>query len=262
MFSGKISYSKQSVIYIYNLDHQTIVTFDNTPLMRASAWHPDGVRLAYGVDTVYCLDTQTGEVEQISSDESRASYPAWHPAGQSLLYTVVDEAGLSQLCLHNITTQNKINLLLGLPALQPDWRPDGNTIAFVGIHEGQKHICKVDVSCLEIGNCAEAVQQLTTTGRFNHVPAWSPNGEWIAFEHYDEQAKNWVILLMDENGQNVRRLTEPTMNGHHPTWSRDGQFIAFERENKDAPSDLCVIKADGSDFTVLQTDGGLEPAWY
>lgn len=263
MISRKISYSRQSELYIYNLEDRTVTVFNNTPLMRASAWHPDGVHIAYGVDTIYNLDTQTGTVEQISGNEVRATYPAWHPQGQLLLYTVDDQEANGRLCLHNLATGQKRYLELGLQAaLQADWHPDGRTIVFVGVKDGSKHLFKLNLDCLEQGNCAEACQQLTDEGRFNHAPAWSPDGQWIAFERYLEPVGQWAIMLMDGQGRQLKQLTPSAINGHHPAWSGDGQHLVFEQENEDAPSYLCLIKPDGADYEILREEGGLEPDWF
>jgi len=103
------------------------------------------------------------------------------------------------------------------------------------------------------------MQQLTKDSRFNHAPAWSPNGTWIAFEHYLEADDRWAIMLMDSNGDNLRQLYP---DGHHPTWSKNGQYIAFEYKPENSQSSLGVIKIDGSNFKVIQEISGLEPAWY
>lgn len=262
MIDGKISYSQQSVLYIYDLRNKVVTSFNDMPLMRAPAWHPDGIHLAYGVDKVYRLNTLTGAIEQLSQATEHAIYPAWRPDGQSIIYMVDDKNESGRLCLRALSTGQETYLSFGFRSFQPTFHPDGQTIAFVGLKNEEKHLYKANLSCLENNDCAESVQQLTTIGRFNHAPAWSPDGEWLAFERYIEPEGYWAIMLIDANGQQTKQITPDSINAHHPTWSKDGNYLAFEQKNETGPSHICAIRPDGSDYTVLIEDGGLEPDWY
>ncbi len=65
--------------------------------------------------------------------------------------------------------------------------------------------------------------QLTFDG-LSHDPAWSPDGDRIAFARYD--AKNgYDIYLMNPDGSGVVRRTVGT-KFHSPAWSPDGKTLA------------------------------------
>ena len=65
-------------------------------------------------------------------------------------------------------------------------------------------------------------------------PAWSPNGQQIAFTRNEEVGEYLTyteddVFVMDADGDNVRQLT-PERDGRHalrPGWSPDGREIAF-----------------------------------
>ncbi|MGH7613439.1 MAG: hypothetical protein ACREMW_05255 [Gemmatimonadales bacterium] len=62
-------------------------------------------------------------------------------------------------------------------------------------------------------------RQLTYSGR-SGAPAWSPNGQRIAFARYDQ---GWSIHLMDADGSNAVLGAD---GFHSPAWSPDGRLLA------------------------------------
>jgi TolB protein len=75
-------------------------------------------------------------------------------------------------------------------------------------------------------------------------PAWSPDGERIAFESLDNG--QWDIYVMNSDGSNVRNLMPNTpSNEGNVTWSPDGERIAFVSD-RDGDFEIYVMNADGS----------------
>ncbi|MBI4797484.1 MAG: PD40 domain-containing protein [Desulfarculus sp.] len=68
----------------------------------------------------------------------------------------------------------------------------------------------------------------TTKVYYSHSPAFSPNGEKIAFvSNRDED--NGDIFIMDKDGSNQRRLTSTSDHDRNPVFSSDGSNICFIR---------------------------------
>src|SRR5262249_10053804 len=99
----------------------------------------------------------------------------------------------------------------------------------------------------------------TTAGLYYQIdPAWSPNGQRIAFaSSRDGQLHLWV---MDAAGKKSTRLTSGKMQDKHPTWSPDGKRIAFARG---APSRVWVMNANGTNAQALTSgdDEQTDPEW-
>lgn len=86
-------------------------------------------------------------------------------------------------------------------------------------------------------------------------PAWSPDGARIAFTCGVETG-NLGVCVVNGDGTGIVPLT----SGHSPAWSSpDGSKIAFVSE-RDGPSQIYVMKADGSDGARLNVVGW-KPAW-
>jgi dipeptidyl aminopeptidase/acylaminoacyl peptidase len=76
-----------------------------------------------------------------------------------------------------------------------------------------------------------------TRGHADTAPAWSPDGERIAFlRHEDGPAQVWVLPV---GGGEPQRLTDLPLGAGAPVWSPDGTRLAFA-----APVDLDAIEGE------------------
>ena len=79
---------------------------------------------------------------------------------------------------------------------------------------------------------------------FSFDPAWSPDGQKIAFtSNRDGGGNDWDIYVMNADGSDIARLTDGAGN-EYPAWSPDGQKIAFSSD-RGGDSDIYVMNADG-----------------
>lgn len=94
-------------------------------------------------------------------------------------------------------------------------------------------------------------------------PAWSPDGEWVAFLS-DRIRPGGDLFVTDVNGSRLVQLTgEPGITWQGPlSWSRDGRWIALTgiREDQGRQSWVYLVPLDGSGpVAVSGSRGGYAP---
>jgi hypothetical protein len=115
-----------------------------------------------------------------------------------------------------------------------------------------------------------------TAGDGEGSPAWSPDGQWIAFTRgrfvpagrirgHPVSRLESALFVVHPDGSGLRQLTSGPYFDITPTWSRDGTEVAFARvrtepEQVPGPSSLYVLDAAGGSPRPLGADG-YSPAW-
>jgi hypothetical protein len=101
---------------------------------------------------------------------------------------------------------------------------------------------------------------VTNNPEYDLAPAWSANGNKIAF--VSRRDGNLEIYKMNEDGSGLTRLTNNSPNDVHPAWSPDGQKIAFT-SYRDGQAEIYVMNADGTGQTNVTNNPvyDLDPSW-
>jgi Tol biopolymer transport system component len=142
---------------------------------------------------------------------------------------------------------------------QPAWSPDGTQIAFTSnrdaIRAGEIQIYKMDA------DGTNQIRLTTDSPLYDRRvrPAWSPNGDQIAFST-DGSDGTLDVFVMDPNGNNVRDLTEDSEvfgfgADSAPAWSPDGTQIAYSSD-RDGYYEIYKMHADGTNPTRLTFNAG------
>jgi TolB protein len=135
--------------------------------------------------------------------------------------------------------------------------------------------------------------QLTNDPSSDLYPAWSPDGQWIAFIRYSPNLKNYCgpfprtdsprdcdnasLYLIKPNGSNLRLLSEPIhveapVNWRHtpynaPSWSPDSQWLAIMVENEGEPyilnQEIALVNVETGELRRLTHNNAMDvmPVW-
>jgi len=221
-----------------------------------------------------------GSDVQLLGVEGGGSYPSWSPDGTRICFTGRGSAGPEALpAIYTVAADgsDQQQFTIGAEGDVPDgsdfyaaWSPNGDEIAFVrstGTHDtpgggAEETIC--------VKGWPNGTLRQLTSGQSDNNPAWSPDGEFIAFVRYpdglmvmpadgsappqpiDEEpllayGSSWgplgiawgnggifyvPVAFEDEQWQVDGDVTQLTDDVHHchATWSPDGTAIAFQYE--------------------------------
>lgn len=160
-----------------------------------------------------------------------------------------------------------IRVNAGTVSRQPTARPDGARIAFA-------------VSMTELGTGARVddifavdrngmnMKRLTSEPGTDDEPAWSPDGERIAYRHLDPVTGRSSIWVMDADGANKVNLSDgadPTLSLASPAWSPDGSHLAIAATPPaGTTSGIWTLRADGTEWrqvTASNTGFDAMPSW-
>ncbi len=210
------------------------------------------------------VSTHTGKhaIHLVASDASRqvktlvrphdfAMDPAWSPDGRRIAFRVF-HPGSSHPDVYVAQADGSDPKVLVRQGGMPSWSPHGRAIAFANLREGSRGISVVDVA--EALGGKPDVQVLTRVDNTvpEEQPAWSPDGEQIAFTSHREGSSDvWII---DASGGEPRNLTNHPALDNSPAWSPDGTLIAFG-STRDSPDGLSEMP-EGGDIYLMNPEGG------
>jgi uncharacterized membrane protein/type II secretory pathway pseudopilin PulG len=105
------------------------------------------------------------------------------------------------------------------------------------------------------------VRRLTEDSGVDTQPAWSPNGDRIAFS--TGRDGNNEIYLMNPDGSGLVNLTQNPASDRYPAWSPDGERIAFTSD-RDGNSEIYIMRADGSEVSNISNNPAedSQPGWF
>ncbi|MFO0879015.1 MAG: S9 family peptidase [Gemmataceae bacterium] len=107
----------------------------------------------------------------------------------------------------------------------PQISPDGRQVAYVVTTvelEENKSTSSIWVAPVDKGE----PRQVTTSGKKDRHPRWSPDGKALLFESNRAGANQLFLLDLDDGGE-ARQLTTISTGASDAIWSPDGAHIAF-----------------------------------
>lgn len=143
--------------------------------------------------------------------------------------------------------------------------PRADQIAFMSTVDGEADIYSMTVTGLMNTNLTH---DETIGVRTDVEPAWSPTGEYVAFQRNFIKAGELGAQLyrVATTGKELTPITllQKGVVDTHPSWSPDGDSIVFSSD-RDGNFELYTVKVNGFGLTQL-TDTklgiqNLEPAW-
>ena len=193
---------------------------------------PNGRRVAFAVHgRIFTAPTDEtgGELRQITDGPVRDQNLAYSPDGKLLAF-VSDKTGREEIYVTNPDGSGEPRKITDVDALKASmtWSPDSKTIAFT-TSEGKLYTMTSEGADLK----ELASSKFGNVGR----PAWSPDGQYLAFSKPDV-SRSSDIYLMPAAGGDVRKVSFDSLSEMNPRFSADGRKLYFTRMDGDFGGDV------------------------
>lgn len=265
---GLIAYScaigsGENRIFLSSPDGSTQFQLPNQPGNSiVPAFSRDGRQLAYRSDVggswqIYVSNVDGTNLRQITSGNSSSANfeAAWSPDGSRFVFAS-ERDGTRQIYVMNSDGTNQQRLTFNEAYNDdPSWSAN-NQIIYESNENGR-------YSIFQISPDGGVPLELITLGESSSTPAWSYDGQWLAFESRIEGDRD--IWIARANGSDLQSVVALGSSDERPAWSPDGTQIAFHSNYLQADDDgvdIWVMNLD-TQLPVRLTENGrcYDPTW-
>lgn len=230
-------------------------------------WAPAGDRIAFTrrSDTssadgprLWTIGVDDGDAAPLYQDEARLGLdPVWSPDGLRLAYYDPSVQGVRILDLDSVSEQ----VLPTASGVSGAWSPDGSIFLFpVTEFEGElplSALYRLDLQADEVAPLLRRDQGWRQVG----VPAWSPNGDWLALTAQRSGAgPTQVMWRLRADGTGATALADRAGFSYGgPDWDPWGEQLLFQRLplGGSAPSPDLMIWSEAGGVELRLNNAGL-----
>ena len=208
---------------------------------------------------IYLADTDSGDVQPLTSGTGEESEPAVSRDGQRIAFS----SGGDDYDLMEISLDGSVSPLLATSRQEhsASWSPSGRQYAYISNAAGTPAIWLRTVG----ENSARPIVDSGAGGHLDQAqPRFSPDGQRIAYVRMGDRHAVWISNI---SGGTEVPLEHESSDQHGPAWSPDGNWIAYSRffdqkwQIAKVPSGggrppVRITAGGGSDTTIEWTSSG------
>ena len=224
--------------------HKDFPAFSPDGSWIAFAWDGDSENLGEKSEVhIYVKPVGKGEPKQLSFSPNRDVAPSWSPDGRSIAYCheTPDLPGF-QINVVSVDGGPPHKVAEGTE-LGVSWSPDGKTLALAhranGVPSAGQQSGGIYLLSLKTGASREL-----TTGHFDYLPQFSPDGKWIGFTRVVSGTVHEMFVISSDGGA-PRQLTFDREPAAGVTWTADSREIVFSSTREGAGPGLWRVPIRG-----------------
>jgi Tol biopolymer transport system component len=229
----------KDVLYLLDVKSRRETKRFDLPLegVTGPSWSPDGQRIVFsgsngGLTDLYIVDVATSKLERLTNDRYGDLQPQWSPDGKMIAFasdrgdtssftylrfpkwriTVLD---LEKGTMTVLPSQDGLNI-------NPQWAPDGHSIAYVSDRTGIANIFLYDFDTNEQYQLTNVIGAVSAITEYSPAISWARKADRLAFTYYENGDYTiWTIA----NPRSLKKLPyrdksldkSPTIVADNPT---------------------------------------------
>jgi len=257
--------ARESQIFILDLETNEKTQLTDIKSNNSSPiWSPDGTQIVFetnrdGNFEIYVMNADGSNSRNITNHSAKDWGAAWSPDGKWIAFNS-DRDGDNEIYLLDVMTNAVVQLTHNnINDYSPTWSPDNTQIAYVS-SPGNSDLSNINVMNIDGSNKTPLISSFG----ISEQPAWSPNGDWLAFVSNENGITAEIYLYRFEDKQ-VIQLTRGDSRSDFPAWSPDSSKILFIQHVRGPHTelDMFIINVEGTGITKFMEGGSLigAPAW-
>ena len=193
----------RDVLYTLDVATRRVVRKFDLPLegITGPSWSPDGKRLVFsgsngGITDLYVVNSDGTGLQRLTNDRFGDVQPQWSPDGTRIAFASDRGPDASFELLKfprwriNVLdlTQGTIAVLPGQTGLNinPQWAPDGHSIAYVSDRTGVANIFLYDIDRKENYQLTNLVGAVSALTEYSPAITWARKADRLAFVYYED----------------------------------------------------------------------------